>query len=72
MILNCILYIYYLIYFWKCSNNIKALRDLSSEFNTRISAYTLKLNIQVKKTNVKAYKIDESSFQIFKIVIASF
>lgn len=37
-----------------------------------ILVYILKLDFQVYYTNIKAQKIDDSIFKIFKIVLASF
>ena len=35
-------------------------------------ALTQKLGFYIQKTNVKAQKIDDSAFKIFKMVIANF
>ena len=47
IILDYILYIYYLIYFQKSSNNVEVLIELSSEIYTITLIYTLKLGFQV-------------------------
>lgn len=52
--LDYILYIYYLIYFWKINNKVKALIDFYNKINVMILIYTLKLSLQVWKTNIGA------------------
>ena len=47
LILDHILYIYYLVYFWKGRNYIKTLIDLDSKINIITLIYTLKLGFQV-------------------------
>ena len=47
LILNYILYIYYLIYLEKYSNNIKALIDFGNEVNIMTLVCTFKLGLQV-------------------------
>ena len=46
-ILKCFLYIYYLIWFQKSNNNIKALIRFKSKVNTIILIYILKLSFEV-------------------------
>ena len=45
--LDYILYIYYLIYFWKINNYVKALINSGSRVNTIIFSYSLKLSFLV-------------------------
>lgn len=51
---------------------MQALINLGSKFNARILGYTLKLGLKVCFTNIKAQKINDSTFEIFEIVLASF
>ena len=51
---------------------ISVLFNLASVFNTITPLYSKKLGLYTKKTNVGAQKIDESSLNAFKMVIASF
>ena len=44
---NYILYIYYLVYFWKNNNNIEVLIDFSLEINTITPTYVLNFDLQV-------------------------
>lgn len=69
--LKYILYIYYLVQFWKNLSKIKTLIDLGSEVNTISPAYVKKLGFRMQKTNVDAQKIDKSCLNIFEILIAS-
>lgn len=72
VILEKILYIYYLLCFWKNTAKAKALFDSGSENNAMMSVYILKLGFQVQYTNIRAQKINNSIFKTFKIVLASF
>ena len=45
IILEYLFYIYYLVNFWKNSNNIKVLISFGNKFNIITLAYTLKLGI---------------------------
>lgn len=53
IIFDQILYISYLLYFWKDISDIKDFINLSSEYNVMISAYVAKLNLKVGYTNVE-------------------
>ena len=66
------LYIHYLLCFWKDIANIRALIDSGSKVNTIIPAYASNLNFKVYSTNVKAQKIDGFTLKTFGIVLASF
>lgn len=46
--------------------------SLDSKINIIHSTYILKLGLIIQKINVKDQKINKSSIEIFKIVIASF
>lgn len=46
--------------------------DSGSEVNAMVFAYISKLGFKIWAINIKAQKIDDSIFQIFKIVCTSF
>ena len=71
--LECVPGIHYPVQF-KGTNKtqIQALIDSSSEVNAMILAYTLRLRLQARHTNIKAQKIDGSTLQTFRIVLADF
>lgn len=71
-ILEKILCIYYLLCFQKDNVEINALTNFGSKVNIMILAYILKLDFQVCFTNVIAPKIDNFTFKIFEMVLASF
>lgn len=52
--------------------NILTLINFSNEVNTMTSIYIVKLGFKIWKTNINTQKIDSSTFQTFKIVLASF
>lgn len=68
------LYIYYLLYFHKNKKNEvrRSLIDSNNNINAIILAYASKLGFKVCCTNVGAWKINNSTFKIFEIVLASF
>lgn len=72
MILERVPYIHYLLYFQKDIAEIKTLIDLGSKVNIILLAYSSKLGLKVCHTNIRAQKIDGSTFEMFKIVLASF
>lgn len=72
VILKKVLYIYYPIGFQKDTIKNKVLIDSSSKINAIIPAYALKLGFKVRRTDVRAQKIDGSIFKIFRIILASF
>ena len=53
---------------WFKKNEVQALIDLGNKVNAMTLAYTLKLGLRVHCTNVKAQKIDDSTFKIFGIL----
>lgn len=67
-----VLFIYHLLRFQKDLHKTKALIDLNKEINTITSAYAVKLNLKIRKTNIGAQIIDSFIFNIFKIVLANF
>ena len=68
--LQKVLCVYYPIRFKK--KEVQALINLGSEVNTMTPAYTAKLGLKVQKTNIGAQKIDSSTLDTFKIVLADF
>lgn len=46
--------------------------DLGNKLNVMNLAYTKKLRLYVRKTNIKANKMNKSYLNIFEIIIASF
>ena len=65
--------IHYLLCFYKNKKNeIRALINSGSKVNVMTLAYTLKLGLKVRRTNVGAQKIDGSTLEMFGMVLASF
>ena len=56
--LDYILYIYYLVNFWRNSNYIGTLIAFDSKVNIITFIYTSKLDLQVWKTDIENEKID--------------
>ena len=72
VVLNQVSCIYYLIWFKKNKIQVQALINFNSKINAIISGYASKLGLKVCFTNVEAYKINDSIFKTFRIVLASF
>lgn len=72
LILDQILYIYYLFYFQKDNIKVKVLINSGSKVNRITSAYGLKLSLNTRHTNVGTQKIDSFTFKILAIILASF
>lgn len=53
-------------------NEVQILINFGNDINIIILAYTSKLGFRVYQTNVKAQKIDDFTFEIFEIILASF
>lgn len=70
IVLDWVLYIYYLI--WFKNNKIWALIDFGNKVNIIKLGYTLKLNLKACYINIRSQKIDDSIFETFELVIASF
>ena len=64
--------IWYPVQFRKNKNNIQALIDSGSEVNAMNPAYTKKLGLRVRQTNVGAQKINGSHLNTFEMVIVGF
>lgn len=70
--LEKILYIYHLFYFQKDLHETRALINSNSEVNAINLAYTVKLSLIIRKTDIRAWKIDGSIFNTFEIVLVDF
>ena len=70
LVLKYIPYIYYPIRFKK--NKVQALFNSSSEVNAMTLPYISKLGLRAYHINIRAQKIDGSTFQTFGMVLASF
>ena len=70
--LDCVPCIYYPVQFKKDTTEVRALIDLGSEVNAIAPAYTNKLGLRVRKTDVGAQKIDGSTLETYGMVIAGF
>ena len=64
--------IQYPLQFQKDKNGIQALFDSGSEVNAINPAYTKKLGLRVRQTDVEAQKIDRSHLDTFGMIIAGF
>ena len=64
--------IHYPLHFQKNTNGLQALLDSGSEVNAITPAYTSKLKLKARYTNVGAQKIDGSTLETFGMVLASF
>lgn len=53
-------------------NKVQNLYNTNGEVNTMTSVFAFKLGLKVCYTNIKAQKIDSSTFKTFKIVLTSF
>ena len=65
-------YIYYLVWFQDGQEQVRALLNSGSEVNAINPTFAQKPSFHIQKINVKAQKIDGSTFETFKIVIADF
>ena len=57
---------------WFKNGEVWALINFGSEVNAMTPIYAAKLGLKIRHTNVKAQKIDGSTFETFGIVLASF
>lgn len=62
VVLEIILYIYYLFHFQNIIFNIRALIGSNSEVNTITLAYATKLGTKIPYTNIKVQKINSFCF----------
>lgn len=72
LLLKRVLYIQYSMQFKKYQVKIQALLDSNSEVNAITPAYMARLDLKVQLIDIEAQKIDNSIFEIFEIVLASF
>lgn len=72
VILEKVLFIYYLMQFRKNQVKTQALIDSGSEINVITLAYIASLGLKVWQTNVGAQKINGSTLEIFEIALTSF
>ena len=73
VVLDRVFCIHYQVQFRKNKKaTIQALINSSSKINTMILAYASKLGLKVQKTDIRVQKIDNSSLETYKIVIAAF
>ena len=64
--------IHYLLYFWKDSTKVKAWINSGNKVKALTLAYTSNLGLWAHYTDIGAQKIDDSTLQIFEMVLASF
>lgn len=64
--------IHYLFRFNKDQVEVQALLNSGNEVNTMASAYAASFGLEVRSNIIRAKKIDDSIFQIFDMLIASF
>lgn len=70
--LKGVTYIHYLVQLKNELDKIQGLIDLGSEINIITSAYAKKLGFWMKKTDLRAQKIDASILETYNIVIVGF
>ncbi len=61
--------IWYLVIF---KDQTKALLDSRSKVNTMSQAFTQQLGLKIRKTNIRAQKIDGTTLETYKIVVSTF
>ena len=64
--------IYYLVWFQEDQKQVRVLLNSCSKVNAMSLAFTRKLSLHIRKTNVRAQKIDGSILKTFEMVIADF
>ena len=72
VVLNWVPCICYLIWFKKSKVQVQALINFGSEVNAMTLGYASKLDLKVRSTNIGMQKIDGSTLEMFKMVLASF
>lgn len=72
--LQCVLYIWYSVQFLEKdqANKLKTLIDFGSGVNALTLTYVAKLGLAIKKTSVRAQKIDSSLLETFGMASAKF
>ena len=64
--------IHYLVQFQKDPNGTQALLDSGSKVNAMNPAYASRIGLRVYRNNIGAQKINDCTFKIFGMVLASF
>ena len=64
--------IYYPVWFQKDQEQVRALLDSGNKLNAMNLAFAWKVGFHIRKTNVRAQKIDSSALEIFGMIIADF
>lgn len=64
--------IYYPVQFKKNTAEVQALIKSRNEVNVMVPAYAKELSLRMRKTNVRAQKIDASTLETYGIVITGF
>ena len=72
MTLEQVLFIYYPLRFSKDTADVRALIDSGGEVNAMTPAYASKLSLRVRHIDVRVQKIDGSTLQAFRMVLANF
>ena len=70
--LERVLCIHYPLRFQKETAGVRALINSSSEVNAITPAYAAKLGLKIRKTDIRAQKIDSSTLDTFEMILASF
>ena len=65
-----ILCIHYFIWFQENQEQVRALLDSGSKVNAMNFAFAWKLGLHIRKTNVRAQKIEDSTLKTFGMIIA--
>lgn len=72
MIIKKVPYIYFLLYFQKNIIEVKILLNFGNEINIITAVYISKLGLQIYFTNIRAHKIDGSTFETSRMILARF
>lgn len=70
--LECILSIQYPLKLEKHYTKVQVLLDSNSEINAITPTYTAKLGLRIYSTDIRAQKIDRSTFSTYGIVLVNF
>ena len=65
-------YIHHPLYFQKDLRKTRALIDSNSKVNAMTPAYSAKLSLKVRETDIGAQKIDGSILDTFEMILANF
>ena len=64
--------IHYPLHFWKNIAIVRVLVDSGSKVNAMTLTYAAKLGLKVRKTDIKAQKINGSTLETFEMVLVDF